>query len=158
MAMRGQWRWGLAQIGEQGRQFLARLPSHTWIDTPAGRVLAAHGIPEDDEAVVLPSRRRSADSLKRDGARVALVGHTHAPFLWHTTGLLVINPGSVGLSSATNWRASYARLDLMDDGGLAVEYRQVEWDVAAFVRAFKSGIPVNRKAAPMLAELKAKTR
>lgn len=149
------WRWGLAQIGERGRQYLARLPTHAWLDTPAGRVLAAHGIPDDDEAVVLPSEAGSADPLRRDGARVALVGHTHAPFVWQPHDLLVINPGSVGLSQGTGWRASYAVLDLSADDGVLVRHKQVEWDVAAFVRAFEGGIPVNRKAAPMLEELRA---
>ena len=149
------WRWGLAQVGERGRQYLARLPTHAWLETPAGRVLAAHGIPEDDEAVVLPSAPRSADPLRRDGARVALVGHTHAPFVWQTDDLLVVNPGSVGLSQATGWRASYAVLDLSTEGGVMVRHKQVEWDVAEFVRAFDGGIPVNRKAAPMLEELRA---
>lgn len=149
------WRWGLAQVGQRGRQYLARLPTHAWLDTPLGRVLAAHGVPEDDEAVVLPSAPRSADPLRRDGARVALVGHTHAPFVWQTDGLLVVNPGSVGLSPETGWRASYALLDLTAEGGVMVRHRQIAWDVAQFVRAFDGGIPVNRKAAPMLEELRA---
>ena len=149
------WRWGVAQVGQRGREYLARLPTHAWLETPAGRVLAAHGVPEDDEAVVLPSAPRSADPLRRNGARVALVGHTHAPFVWQTDDLLVVNPGSVGLTSETGWRASYAVLDLAAEGGVAVRHRQVDWDVAAFVRAFDSGIPVNRKAAWMLEELRA---
>ena len=82
------------------------------------------------------------------------MGHTHAPFVWHSGDLLVVNPGSVGLSPETGWRASYALLDLSAEG-VAVRHRQVAWNVAPFVRAFDGGIPVNRKAAPMLEELRA---
>ncbi len=148
------WRWGLAQVGERGRAYLARLPTHAWLETPAGPILAAHGVPEDDEAEVLPSQPGSADLLRRAGARVALVGHTHAPFVWHTADLLVINPGSVGISRSTGWRASYGIVDLSVEG-VAVRHEQVAWDVAEFVRAFDGGVPVNRKAAPMLEELRA---
>jgi putative phosphoesterase len=147
------WRWGVAQIGEDGRRYLDGLPNTLTLDTPASAVLLTHGIPGDDETGISPGWPDNLAALQRSGARVVLVGHTHAPFVWQAGSVLIVNPGSVGLSPQTGWRASYALLEV-DERGVSVEHRQVEWDVPAFVRAFDQGIPVNRKAAPMLAELR----
>lgn len=149
------WRWGAAQIGEDGRRFLDDLPNVVWIETPMGKLLATHGMPGDDETGVSPTWPDHIGTLQASGADVALVGHTHLPFSWYHKGILVVNPGSVGLSAITQWRASYAILNLSVERGVSVEHRQVEWDIPAFVRAFEGGIPINRKAKPMLDELRA---
>ncbi len=35
-----------------------------------------------------------------------------------------------------------------------MQHIQVEWDIAAYVAAFEDGIPINRKAKPMLTTLR----
>lgn len=82
-----------------------------------------HGIPGDDETGISPGLPDHLKALQRRGARVVLVGHTHAPFVWHAGPVLIINPGSVGLSPQTGWRASYALLDLDVEHGVSVEHR-----------------------------------
>jgi hypothetical protein len=94
------------------------------------------------------------ETLDWRGARVMLLGHSHIPFVLHGAQGTVVNPGSVGISPQTHWRASYALLDLFTCGPIAVQHVQVDWDVAAYTAAFEDGFPVNRKAAPMLKALR----
>lgn len=43
------WQWAVDCIGDGGRRFLSTLPTEARLDTPAGVVLATHGVPGDDE-------------------------------------------------------------------------------------------------------------
>jgi putative phosphoesterase len=148
------WQWAVDGLGEEGRRFLADLPTDAYLDTPAGPVLATHGLPGHDERWIEPRDAAKVEALEWHGTRVMLVGHSHVPFVLRGERGTLINPGSVGLSPQTGWRASYARLDLFAGGQIAVQHRQVTWDVAAYLAAFERGIPLNRKAAPMLSALR----
>jgi putative phosphoesterase len=148
------WQWAVGQVGEEGCRFLACLPTDVHFETPAGRVLATHGVPGDDEGFVAPQRADAVAGLDWHGARLMLVGHTHEPFVLQAGAGTVVNPGSVGISPQTGWRASYAIVDLFRGGPIAVQHVQVAWDVPAYVAAFEGGIPLNRKAEPMLQALR----
>ena len=172
------WQWAVDRLGEEGRCFLAGLPTNITLETPAGRVLATHGIPGDDEGFIDPARVNTFTALDWDGARLLLVGHTHRPFTIEARATgpriggadsrmgvgTIVNPGSVGIPTPTGWRASYAILDLYSAGQIAVQHAQVTWDIKAYVAAFEDrsspnggGIPLNRKAAPMLETLRRQT-
>jgi hypothetical protein len=148
------WQWAVDLLDEDGRRFLADLPADVLLETPAGLMLATHGVPGDDEDWIEPKNAAKMERLDWRGARLLLVGHSHIPFVLHGARGTAINPGSVGLSPQTHWRASYALLDLLPGGPIAVQHCQVEWDIAAYVAAFQSGIPINRKATPMLKSLR----
>jgi putative phosphoesterase len=148
------WQWAVDLLGDEGCRTLANLPTDVLLETPAGPVLAAHGVPGDDEDWIEPEEAAKMERLDWHGARVLLLGHSHIPFVLHGARGTAINPGSVGISPQTGWRASYALLDLFASGQIAVQHVQVEWDVAAYVAAFEAGIPINRKAAPMLEALR----
>jgi putative phosphoesterase len=148
------WQWAVELLGEEGHRFLVDLPAEATLESPAGRVLATHGIPGDDEGFIDPRRDDALEGLRWDGAQVLLVGHTHEPYVLRTSRGTVINPGSVGLSPQTGWRASYALVDLIREGQVAVRHAQVTWDVEAYVAAFGQGMPLNRKAEPMLRALR----
>jgi putative phosphoesterase len=148
------WQWAVDLLGEEGCRFLADLPTDVILETPIGSVLATHGIPGNDEGWIDPRRADALDGLHWQGACALLVGHTHMPFVLSGDRGTVINPGSVGISPQTDWRASYALLDLFPGGQIAVQHIQVEWDIATYVAAFEGGIPLNRKAAPMLKALR----
>jgi putative phosphoesterase len=154
----GTWQWAVDRLGEVGRRFLADLPTDAFLDTPAGRALATHGLPGHDERWIEPKDAKDLENLEWQGTRLMLVGHSHIPFVLHSRRGTVLNPGSVGLSPQTDWRASYARLDLFAGGQVAVQHRQVEWDVAAYLAAFENGIPLNQKSAPMLETLRQRIR
>jgi putative phosphoesterase len=148
------WRWAVDRLGERGHHFLSGLPGEAVIDTPAGPLLATHGVPGNDEWFILPARPDTWSVLDEVDARLVLVGHTHMPFVLDTGRCTVVNPGSVGLPEPTGWRASYALLDLFPGSRFAIRHVQVPWDTVAYVAAFSGGIPLNRKAAPMLAVLR----
>jgi len=149
------WQWAADRLGEEERRFLGRLPTEAILKTPAGQILATHGVPGNDEGWISPKQAGTWDGMEHSGARLLLVGHTHTLFIVETgTGLAIVNPGSVGISPSTGWRANYAILDLWPGGAVSVRHAQVRWDVAAYVAAFEEGIPVNRKARPMLEALR----
>ncbi|MBL7200760.1 MAG: metallophosphoesterase family protein [Anaerolineae bacterium] len=148
------WRWAVDRLGEEGRRFLACLPTDAMLETPVGRVLATHGTPGNDEGLLYPGRADTWADLNWHGARLLLVGHTHPPFVLETEGGTIVNPGSVGIPTPTGWRASYALVDLFGGGQIAVRHEQVAWDIEAYIAAFEEGIPLNRKAAPMLEALR----
>jgi putative phosphoesterase len=150
------WRWAVHKLGEAGRRFLAELPTDAALETPAGRVLATHGIPGDDEGFILPEKASTWRGIEWQDARLLLAGHTHQPFVLHTDAGMVVNPGSVGIPAPTDWRAGYALLDLFAGGQVAVRHVQVTWDIAGYVAAFACGIPSNRKVARMLEILRQK--
>jgi putative phosphoesterase len=148
------WQWAVDQIGPAGCRFLADLPTDETIETPAGRILATHGIPGNDEGFVDPEQPNTWTGLRWHDARLLLVGHLHVPFVLELDEGTVVGPGSVGIASPTGWRASYALLDLYAGGQIAVQHAQVTWDVAGYVEAFDCGIPSNRKVAGMLEALR----
>jgi putative phosphoesterase len=150
------WQWAVQELGEERCRFLAGLPTDATIETPAGRILATHGVPGDDEGFIYPEDAGTWAGLDMQGARLLLAGHTHQPFVLQTGAGTVVNPGSVGIPEPTGWRASYAILDLLSEGQVAVQHVQVTWDIAGYVAAFARGIPSNRKAAPMLETLRQK--
>lgn len=152
------WQWAVDQLGEGGCRFLAGLPTDVALETPAGRLLATHGVPGNDEGFIYPARSDTWTDLDQHGVRLLLVGHTHRPFVLETGAGTVVNPGSVGIPEQTGWRATYALLDLFSGGQISVQHVQVAWDIAAYVAAFEDGIPLNRKAEPMLKALRRQTR
>ena len=148
------WQWAADRLGEEDQRFLASLPTDAFLDTPAGQILATHGLPGHDERWIEPKSAEELETLEWHGTRLLLVGHSHIPFVLRGDRGTVINPGSVGLSPQTGWRASYARLDLFAGGQVAVQHRQVEWDVNAYLAAYERGIPLSRNAARMLDTLR----
>ena len=106
------WQWAVDQLGAGGCRFLAGLPTGVTLETPAGRLLATHGVPGNDEGFIDPTRSDTWTDLDWHGARLLLVGHTHRPFVLETGDGLIVNPGSVGITRLTDWRATYAVLDL----------------------------------------------
>ncbi len=149
--------WAVDQLGEGACRFPAGLPTGVTLETPAGKLLATHGVPGNDEGFIVPTRSDTWTDLVRHAAQLLLVGHTHRPFVLETGDGLIVNPGSVGITRLTGWRATYALLDLFAGGQIAVQHVQVTWDIQAYIAAFEDGIPLNRKAEPMLKALRQRT-
>jgi len=80
---------------------------------------------------------------------LAVIGHTHSPFLrYGTQGQMIINPGSVGQSPhydagpAGDLRARYAILDIDDLGIASLIFRRVDYDRDAEIAlAEAAGLP-----------------
>ncbi|OEU89280.1 phosphoesterase [Streptomyces abyssalis] len=94
--------WAARQLGTADIGFLAGLPPTARLEVAGlGPVLFCHATPRDDAEVVLVDSRpaRWAEVLADVDAdvRAVVCGHTHMPFVRLTHGLLVVNPGSVGM-------------------------------------------------------------
>lgn len=85
--------------------WLAALPATlTLLD---GALLCCHGIPSDDRRYLVETPEHGRLRLASPGqigtrlgstsARVVACGHSHVPRVVHDQGVLIVNPGSVGL-------------------------------------------------------------
>ena len=94
--------WAAGQLSTSDAEFLAGLPPAARLEVDGlGPVLFCHATPRDDTEVVLVDSRpgRWAEVLADVDAdvRALVCGHTHMPFVRLVRGLLVVNPGSVGM-------------------------------------------------------------
>lgn len=59
------------------------------------------------------------------GAKIALFGHTHVPYLEETDGIVVANPGSLSLPRQADRCPTYLLLFIAEDGSIRVEQHKV---------------------------------
>ncbi len=87
------------KLAPENHSWLAELPSHRVLETVAGRLLAGHGVGEDDMVVLRPDTRgyalQGAISAVRDYPDVRFVvgGHTHERMVRELGPYLFINAG-----------------------------------------------------------------
>ena len=60
------------------------------------------------------------------GARIALFGHTHVPYLEEQEGILIANPGSLSLPRQADHYPTYLLLFIGEDGSVRAEQHRVE--------------------------------
>jgi len=113
--------WTGARLGPAGVGWLSRLPlALTW-ECGGTRFLIVHATPLDplfDYRLVPQASDTLLDEAFREvQADVAIVGHTHWPFLREHRGMQVVNPGSAGQPLDGDRRAAYA---LWEDGRIAL--------------------------------------
>jgi predicted phosphodiesterase len=146
--------WTRATIDDETRAWLAALPERR---VEAGFDLV-HGSPREPLWEYVVSSSVARDNLAVLETDVGLHGHTHLPVAWLEDGDRVeliraragqrlelggrralLNPGSVGQPRDGNPAAAFAILDL---AAPAIEWRRVEYDVAAVQSAMRSaGLP-----------------
>jgi putative phosphoesterase len=139
-------------LAPERREWLRHLPAVEQTDG----VFLCHGTPDSDVAPLLEEitangvRLRADVDVSRDlasagGARVVLCGHTHVPRVVTTRdGVLVVNPGSVGLPAYADAHPHPHRMEagspharfavlVRDESGWSVESHAVayDWDAAA---------------------------
>ncbi len=94
--------WAAGQLNAADIEFLAGLPPTARLEGGGlGPVLFCHATPRNDTEVTLVDSRPERWSEVLAGVdgdvRAVVCGHTHMPFVRLTQGLLVVNPGSVGM-------------------------------------------------------------
>lgn len=119
--------WAAERLGEERVTWLRQQPCD-WQD---GATLLVHAAPGDLWRAPMPDADDTelAAPYGGTGARLAVYGHIHRPFVRALPGLTVANSGSVGLPFDGDRRAAYL---LIDDGVPSV--RRVEYDVERAVR------------------------
>ena len=112
------------QLGDALAAELAALPG----SAEDGDMLICHGSPVSDMRSFLPEPADDEPELLAGVTASRLMfGHTHLQFRRMTSGIELINPGSVGVPLDGDHRAAYAVID--DDGRL--EHRRVAYDHVA---------------------------
>ncbi|MBA4189603.1 MAG: YfcE family phosphodiesterase [Planctomycetaceae bacterium] len=118
-------------LTDDQRRYLADLPMSQMLNLDGNRFLLVHATPRDpmDEYALADTATWEPllAGLKVD---FVLVGHTHQLYSLQVNGIMVVNPGSVGLNRNGDPRATYA---VIDNG--KVELKQVEYPVEKTVAA-----------------------
>ena len=136
--------WNEARLGPSRLAAVSAWPLTAELEIAGlGRVLVCHSTPTDDEPVY--TRSTPDDELVAILGpiehQVLVCGHTHMQYdRTLSTGLRVVNPGSVGMPYEGERGAFWAIL------GPDVEFRRSEYDVEAAVAAMEvMSVPVRRE-------------
>ena len=102
--------------------FYSTLPKERLIKLNGGPIFLTHG-----HYYYVNARKdfiRSAAAQR--GAKIALFGHTHVPYLEEDETILVANPGSLSLPRQANHCPSYMMIYIAEDGSFRVEQHYIE--------------------------------
>lgn len=130
--------WTKARVTAENKAFLRTLLREIRFEADGKRVLLVHGSPRKLNEYLFEDRpvssfQRLAASSNAD---VIVFGHTHKPYVKVVDGVTFVNAGSVGKPKDGDWRACYAVLDTANEP--RVEFRRLEYDVAAAARAVRT--------------------
>jgi len=139
-------------IGDAGVATVTAWPLTATTTIGPLKTLICHNLPDMNWGTRLMrmSPQENFDEIFRDNnADLAVIGHTHSPFLrYGTHGQMIVNPGSVGQSPhfdagpAHDLRARYAILDVDDMGTASIIFRRVDYDRDAEIAlATAAGLP-----------------
>jgi len=127
--------WTLSQLDESHLEQIRSFAPTVHREIGGVRMLCFHASPRHYEDVLLPESGDEAlePYLGHDAALLA-GGHTHLQWTRRIGDALYVNPGSVGLSWDRHTDPPVVRplaewaLVTVQDGVVAVEFRQVSWD------------------------------
>jgi len=142
-------------ISEDNRDYLKTLPAHIRLEYHLGNdklnMVFAHGSTRkiDEYVLIGTDEDYVMQMLKEANADMLFVGHSHKPYhrvLQDESGLYkhVINLGSVGKPKDGDPLACYVLVTLnensscKDKNSIGVEFRRVEYDVEAAVKAIEN--------------------
>jgi putative phosphoesterase len=141
--------WTLSRLGESQLEQIRAFAPIVRKEIDGVRLLFCHGSPRSHDDVLLPGAAAEAVDpfLNHDAALIA-GGHTHLQWSRRIDDGLYVNPGSVGVSYdrhadplALRPLAEWA-LVTVEDGAVAVEFRQVPYSVESLrTAAASSGRP-----------------
>jgi putative phosphoesterase len=135
--------WARDQIGDDGIDYLRRLPSERRLRVGDDLVLFCHaspgsltdGLGMDLDAVVTMDRVSGTD------AKVIVCGHTHLPEIREVGWRTIVNVGSAGYVFDGDPTASWALIEI-DDDGVKAEIHRTNYDVMAASDAVSArGLP-----------------
>ena len=135
--------WARDQIGDEGVDFLRRLPSERRLRVGDDLVLFCHaspgsltdGLGADLDPVV------TIDRVSGTEAKVIVCGHTHLPEVREVGWRTIVNAGSAGYVFDGDPTASWALIEI-DEGGIKAEIHRTNYDVMAAANAVSArGLP-----------------
>ncbi|MBL6966721.1 MAG: metallophosphoesterase family protein [Anaerolineales bacterium] len=149
-------RWTQDTITPENLAYIENLPAKVIADDD---ITLAHGSPRQPVWEYILNVRVAAENFQFFDTAYCFIGHTHLPSIFHLdertrrvdlvvplentifdlTPRLIINPGSVGQPRDKDSRAAYALVDLEQ---MSVEFRRVDYDIAAVqARMSEAGLP-----------------
>lgn len=134
--------WTRQVTTEANKKILQAMPVLFRIDENTPRLLLVHGSPRKMNEYLYEDRPEATfqQIVKIAGTDILVFGHTHIPYKKQVKKTLLINTGSVGKPDDGDPRAGYMLLKLGKKG--EVQFRRVEYDVSAAVRAIsQAGLP-----------------
>jgi putative phosphoesterase len=135
--------WARDQIGDDGIDYLRHLPSERRLRVGDDLVLFCHaspgsltnGLGADLDPVVTIDRVSGSD------AKVIVCGHTHLPEIREVGWRTIVNVGSAGYVFDGDPTASWALIEI-DDNGVRAEIHRTNYDVMAASDAVSArGLP-----------------
>ena len=135
--------WARDQIGDDGIDYLRHLPSERRLRVGDDLVLFCHaspgsltnGLGADLDPVVTIDRVSGSD------AKVIVCGHTHLPEIREVGWRTIVNDGSAGYVFDGDPTASWALIEI-DDNGVRAEIHRTNYDVMAASDAVSArGLP-----------------
>jgi putative phosphoesterase len=149
--------WTREQIGLQGIEYLAGLPSSHLVTNPGGSdLLVVHANPLNQDDAIFPTAPDSMlehffEHLESTIGAIAF-GHYHVAYTRRWRQLLLVDAGSCGLPRDEDNRAAYAILTWQDNIWQA-EHCRVAYDIQEVVRQLQTcGIPHAGKRIKTLTE------
>ena len=129
--------WAYDRLSGRSRKDLRFLSREIRMQVRGRRVLLAHGIPgAEDGCLGSGAPEKELAKLAAEAqADLILCGCSHEPFARQVKGVWLVNPGSAGLPSDGDPRASYAILDVGPEEILVVHHR-VGYDVERLAAEF----------------------
>jgi putative phosphoesterase len=114
--------WACERISDSQIGWLRSLP----LETRSGDLLLIHAAPSDLWRAPMPDAtdQNLWDTYGECQAGIVVYGHIHRPYTRSVRGMLIANPGAVGLPYDGDWRASYLLLD-----GDVGTIRRVDYDI-----------------------------
>jgi putative phosphoesterase len=135
--------WARDQIGDDGLDYLRRLPSERRLRVGEDLVLFCHaspgsltdGLGTDLDPVV------TIDRVSRTDAKVIVCGHTHLPEVREVGWRTIVNTGSAGYIFDGDPTASWALIEI-DEDRVSAEIHRTNYDVMAASDAVSArGLP-----------------
>jgi putative phosphoesterase len=131
--------WAYEQLSGQSRKYLRFLSREIRMQIRGLRILLTHGSPGSEEGCL------TADATDKQLAKIAreaqadliLCGCSHQPFARSVEGVWFISPGSAGLPTDGDPRASYAIVEVGPEE-LRVTHHRIDYDVESLVAALRS--------------------
>jgi putative phosphoesterase len=142
-AYRAAAEWARDQIGEEGVAYLHKLPSERRLRVGDDLILFCHaspgsltdGLSADLDVVV------TMDRVTRTDAKVIVCGHTHLPEVREVGWRTIVNAGSAGYIFDGDPTASWALIEI-DEDGIRAEIHRTSYDVMEAANAVSArGLP-----------------
>lgn len=130
--------WTYAQLSQDDIDYLDNLPTETLFEENDIVFHGFHATPTSLFDAVLPdtSDEEIESELMKKVADVYLYGHIHKSYIRTINGKTVINLGSIGLPFDGVTKASYAIVDVLDEG-VSASIEKVAYDFEKTIDKYK---------------------